>query len=70
MSENLVMTFPIKKRISTELFINRRAEVYIQKWRAKLSGEFEEGKSWLQDQQKVGMKTITAGLFEMNYFKW
>jgi len=31
MSENPLMTSPIKKRINTELFINERAELYIQK---------------------------------------
>jgi len=51
MSENSVMTFPIKKRINIKLFIDGRAELYVQKWGAKLSGKFEEGESWRQDQQ-------------------
>jgi len=33
MIENPVMTFPIKKRINTELFIERRAEIYMQNGR-------------------------------------
>jgi len=32
MRENPVMTFPVKKRINTELLIDKRAEVYTQKW--------------------------------------
>jgi len=32
MRENPVIAFPIKKRIKTELFIDERAELYIQKW--------------------------------------
>jgi len=51
--KNSVMTFPIKKRINTEPFIDERAE-------PNFSGELEEGKSWRQDQQEVGMQTITA----------
>jgi len=38
------MTLPIKKRISTELFIERRAEPNVQKWESELSGKIEEGK--------------------------
>jgi len=30
-SENPVMTFPIKKRINAERYIDERAELYIQK---------------------------------------
>jgi len=45
MSENPVMTFPIKKTINTELFIHGRAELYIQKNGAsQLSGKFESVK--------------------------
>jgi len=43
-------TFPNKKRINTELFIHGSAKLYLQKWGAKLSGKFEEGKSLRQDQ--------------------
>jgi len=31
-----------------------------KKWGDNLSGQYEEGKSWCQDLQYVGMKTITA----------
>jgi len=42
--ENLVMTTLIKRRISTELFIDRRAELYMPKWEPELSGKIDEGK--------------------------
>jgi len=34
MSEHPVMTFPIKKRINIELFMDGGAELYIEKWGA------------------------------------
>jgi len=36
MSENLVMTFPIKKRINTELFIDDIADPYVQNGKPNL----------------------------------
>jgi len=33
--QNPIMTFPIKKRISTDLFIDRKHELYIHKGRIK-----------------------------------
>jgi len=51
MSKNPVMSYPIQKRIITKLFIDKTEVLYIQKWGAKLSGKFEEGKSWHQDYQ-------------------
>jgi len=35
MSRNLIMTFSIKKRIDTELFIDGKLELYIHKRRIK-----------------------------------
>jgi len=64
-SENPVMTFPIKKRINTEMFINERPKLG-----GKLSGQFEEGKTyWPLDQQEVGTKNHNGSLFEMNYVR-
>jgi len=62
-----MMTFSIEKRISTELFIDRRTELYIQKRKSELSGKIEEGKCWRQDQQEVGMKNCNSSQFGMNY---
>jgi len=45
--ENPVMTFPIQKKINTELFIDERAELYAQR---ELKGLNEDGKN-------VGVKT-------------
>jgi len=47
MSKNPVMGFPIKKRISTELLIDRMAELYLQKWGPELSGKMDEGTSYI-----------------------
>jgi len=52
------MTFLIKRRINTELFIDRNGRALYSKWGAKSSGQFQEGLSWRQDQQQVGMKTM------------
>jgi len=54
------MTFSIKKRINTDLFIGERAESYIQNGEPKLSGKIEERKCWQKDQQEVGMRTSKA----------
>jgi len=44
MSENPMETFPIKKRINTELFIDGKQGLYIQKARIKkLSDLLREG---------------------------
>jgi len=50
MSINPMISFPIKKRINTELFIDVRAQLYIQKCGQNFLAEFEEGKN-------VGVKT-------------
>jgi len=51
-NKNPKMTFPIKKRISTELFIDRRAT----RWEPELSGKIEEGKMLAPIPTRVGMK--------------
>jgi len=43
MSENPVMSFPIKKRINTELFIDRNAELYIQEWEPNFLEKLKKG---------------------------
>jgi len=43
--ESPVMTLSIKKIISSELFIDRRAELYLQKGEQELSDKIEEGKN-------------------------
>jgi len=53
--ENPVMTFPIKKRINTELFIDKRASLYIQKRGArKIRTNEKGGKCWHQRTDKGG----------------
>jgi len=55
------MTFPIKKRINSELFIDRKQGfIYkreIKKWIMKISDLLEEGKT-----ETAGMKTMAACL--------
>jgi len=43
--ENLVMAFPIKKRICTELFIDKRAVLFIQKGVRKIRSKLNRVKS-------------------------
>jgi len=43
------MTYPIKKRISTELFIDRKMGLYIQKWLLKCFGKITEGKIYWRE---------------------
>jgi len=43
MSKSPIMTFPIKKRISTEPFTDSWTN-FISKWEPTLSGYIEEGK--------------------------
>jgi len=51
----------IKKRINTGQFIDRRAELYVQNFLAKL----QRVKCWRQDQQEVVMKNHSGSLFGM-----
>jgi len=67
MSKNPVMAFPIKKRINTELFIERKQGFYIQKWFKKLSGKIEEGRIEMARKIRGGMRTQSGSLFGMTY---
>jgi len=59
------MIFPIKKRITTELFIDSRTELYIQKWEPNLLVKLKRVKCRRQEQQGVGMKNQNSSLFGM-----
>jgi len=43
------MTFPIKKRITTNLFIDEKQGLYLQKGGRKLSGKIEETKMYWRE---------------------
>jgi len=49
------MTFPIKKKIYTRLFTDRKLGVDIQQWLEKCSGEIEEGEIILAGKLKQKM---------------
>jgi len=51
-----VTTFPIKKRINTEL----GAALYVQIWEPELSGEVEEGKMLVPRPANAGPKRTSA----------
>jgi len=58
-TENPVMTFPIKKRVNTELFIYRMAALYIaESWVRDMTNEGNQciGTSWLQEQANLAQK--------------
>jgi len=63
------VTFPIKKRIHTELLNDEREELHLNKGASKNKGSREEGKIvGAKGQQVVGWwewETITAACFEM-----
>jgi len=46
------MTFPMKKRINIELFINERAALYIYKSASKNKGQREEDKIMSSNEQQ------------------
>jgi len=62
--ENPVMTFPIKKRIKTELFIDESAGLYVQKASLRSNREIEEGKL-----QYLEMRNYNGCLFFRNYLR-
>jgi len=67
---NPVMTIPIKKRINTELFIDRTAALYIAKWSDQECGEGGQplvlGIPYAKSGQKMReWATNAAACFEM-----
>jgi len=68
MSQNIAMTFPIKKKISAKLFIDRGPElhIYMQNGCQNFPAEWNRVKCWRQDQQEVGMKNQNGSLFRVN----
>jgi len=61
--------FPIKKRINTELFIDKKNRgLYIQKWFQKLSGLIKEGK-WFWRENKILNENKSGSLFGMTYLQ-
>jgi len=60
---NPIMTFPIKKRINTELFINGKYELYINKGKIKDSRSDlleRDTENWLRSQNTWEYKPITG----------
>jgi len=66
------MTFPIKKRIITELFIERKQGFINKKWEPNFLAKLKRVKCWHQDKQEVGIKNHNGSLYKMNYIrrKW
>jgi len=60
-----VMTFPIKKKIYTRLFIDRKLGIGIQ----QCSGKIEEGEMTLAGNWNVGMRTENDSLLGMTNCK-
>jgi len=54
------MTFPMMKRINTELFIGRWVELDIQKWGPNFLGKLKRVKCW-----RHGMENHNGSLFEI-----
>jgi len=63
-SKNAAITFPIKKRINTELFIDKSADLYIQNRKPNFLAKLKKVICWRQDQQEVGIKTKTAAFLK------
>jgi len=61
-----MMTFPAKKTSNTELFIDERAELYIEKWEPNFLTKSKGVKCWCQDQQDVEVKNHNGSLFKMS----
>jgi len=62
------MAVPIKKKISSELFFDRRAELYIQKNGSQnFLAKLKRVKCWRQDQHEMGTKNQNSSLFRMSY---
>jgi len=62
----IVMTFPIKKRINTELLINRKQKGDERIGSIKILDLLEEGKTEMTRKVNAGMKTAAA----MTYITW
>jgi len=61
-----MMTFPMKKRINTELFIDRKQWfIYIKTGMVKPSGKIEDGQMYCRKNENVGMRTENGSLFGM-----
>jgi len=57
MCENPAMTFPIKKRISTEMFIDRTAALYIEESQIKIMTNESDQPQWYL---LIGVASITC----------
>jgi len=65
--QNPVITFPIKKKISPEQFIDRWVKLSIQNRSQNFLAKWKRLKCWRQDHQEVGMKNHNSSLFRVNY---
>jgi len=63
---NPVTTFPIKKRISNELFIDRTKG--FKEWISKITNLLEEGKTETMEKVTTEMKTRAAAVWNGLHF--
>jgi len=61
------MTFPIKKRIKTELVIDRTAALYIQNGDQNFLFKLKRSNCWRQRPPRGGYENHNGSLFGMNY---
>jgi len=69
--ENPVTTFPGKRRINADLFIDKRAALYLQKVARKIRAKEKRVKSWASTNNiRWELETIMTACLEVTWSKW